>query len=161
MLTQNPDIFCICLMKQKFLVWYKHTFYLLWTLPFLRIFKEIENVSLKKCAKRGGVIKDKMWVFTIQETFVLSSICKKCQGTKIKAVLWSQSPSLFHPPFNSKHKNAFIWVPWLFWHMLEITKVSCLIKIHILFFMIPTLFACILRDICYLLKYAQGRGHKR
>ena len=30
-----------------------------------------------------------------------------------------------------------------------------MVKIHILSFMAPTLFACILRDICYLLKYAQ------
>ena len=41
---------------------------------------------------------------------------QKCQGTQIKAVLWS------HPPFNSKHKDAFIWVPWHFWHMLDKQK---------------------------------------
>ena len=51
------------------------------------ILKEIESVSLKKRAKRGGVIKDKMCVFTILETFVLSSINQKCQGSQIKAFL--------------------------------------------------------------------------
>ena len=35
------------------------------------------------------------------------------------------------------------------------TKVSCMVKTHILFFITLTLFVRILRDICYLLKYAQ------
>ena len=33
-------------------------------------------------------------------------------------------PSLFHPPFNSKHKNAFHWEPRHFLLMLEKRKVS-------------------------------------
>ena len=72
-----------------------HIFYFM-PPPLFAHFKE--SVSLKKRAKRGGVIKDKMCILTKQETFVLSSICQKCQGTQIKAVLLSQSPSLFDPP---------------------------------------------------------------
>ena len=55
--------------------------------PLFAHFKEIESVSLKKRVKMGGVIKDKRCVLTKQEMFVLSSICQKCQGTQIKAVL--------------------------------------------------------------------------
>ena len=88
LLFGNPDIFGICLIKQKFLVSFM-------PLPFLSVFKEICSLSPLKCAKRGGGTKDKMCVFTIRETFVFSSICQKCQGSQIKAVSWMQSPSLF------------------------------------------------------------------
>ena len=68
-----PDIFGICLIKQKFLK--KHTFYILILLsPIIR-------------AKRVRVIKDKICILKIQDTFVLSRICQKCQGTQIKAFL--------------------------------------------------------------------------
>ena len=56
-----------------------------------------------------------------------------------------------------KHKNAFIWVPWHFWHMRHKTKVSCIFKIQILSFMTPSLFAHILGDSIYLSKYEQKR----
>ena len=66
------------------------------------------------------------------------------------AVLWYKSPSLFHPPFNSKHKNAFHWKPWHFFPMYYFIKVSHMAKTQILSSMTPTLFARILRDICSL-----------
>jgi hypothetical protein len=43
-------------------------------------------ISLKIGTKMVEVIK-KYGFFTIQETFVLSSICQKCQGTQIKVRL--------------------------------------------------------------------------
>ena len=95
----------ICLIKQTFLVWSKHTFYVLWPLPFLSVFREIRSLSPLKCAKRGGGIKDKMCVFTIRETFVLSSICQKCQGSEYN---YTPSPfiKLWKPftPFNPSRK---------------------------------------------------------
>ena len=90
------------------------------------------HISLKICAKRVGVIKNKMCVFTIQETFVVLSICQKCQGTQIKAFLcfilkggWKMEGGL---------QTAFIWVLWHFWHMLDKTKISCFVKTQILSF---------------------------
>jgi hypothetical protein len=136
-LTRNLDIFCICLIKQKFLVWYNHTFYFLCSLPFLRILKWIDSVYLKKRAKKGGVIKHKMCVLGKQKTLLLYTIGENHHLTRFEAVLWSRSPSLFHSPFNSKHKNAFIWVPWHFWNMLDKTKVSSMVKIHISLFYSP------------------------
>ena len=59
----NLNIFWLYLIKAKFLVWPEHAFYLLWHLPFLRLFM----LSLKICAKRVGVIKDKMCVLKIQD----------------------------------------------------------------------------------------------
>ena len=53
---------------------------------------------------------------------------------------------LFIKNVSKYHKTAFIWVPWHFWHMLDKTKVSCMVKTHILSFMTPTLFECNLRD---------------
>ena len=44
-------------------------------------------LSPKIRAKRVRVIKDKICIFIIRETFVLSSICLKCQHTQIKAFL--------------------------------------------------------------------------
>ena len=44
--------------------------------------------SPKIRAKRVGVIKDQICILKIQDTFVLSSICQKCQGTQIKAFLF-------------------------------------------------------------------------
>ena len=128
-------------------------------------------LSPKIRAKRVRVIKDKICIFIIRETFVLSSICQKCQHTQIKAFLCfgikEKRGGSLYSSFNSKHKNAFIWVPWHFWHISNKTKVSCIFKIQILSFMTLTLFARILgdsiylskyaRDICYLLKYAQKR----
>ena len=43
-------------------------------------------------------------------------------------------PLPFSSLLNSKHKNAFIWVCWHFWHMLDKTKVSGMVNIHILYF---------------------------
>jgi hypothetical protein len=48
---------------------------------FARILRDICNLL------RVGVIKDKIYILKIQDTFVLSSICQKCQGTQIKAFL--------------------------------------------------------------------------
>ena len=44
-------------------------------------------LSPKIRAKKVRIIKDKLCIFIIQETFVLSSICLKCQHTQIKAFL--------------------------------------------------------------------------
>ena len=66
-------IWCI---KAMFLVCLKHTFYVFWPLPFLRVFKEIRSLSPLKCAKRKEGTKK---CVVLQETFVLSSICQKCQ----------------------------------------------------------------------------------
>ena len=53
-----------------------HIFYFI-PLPFLRVFKEIRSQpQLKKCAKGGGLIKDKMCVFTIRETFFIQAYAK-------------------------------------------------------------------------------------
>ena len=41
-----------------------------------------ERTSEKNAQKGEGAQKNKMCVFTIQETFVLSSICQKCQGSE-------------------------------------------------------------------------------
>ena len=87
--------------------------------PFYAYFERY-MLSLKICAKKGR------------------GICQKCQGTQIKAFLsfgikegnTNRGCSLYSP-FNSKHKNAFIWVPWHFWHMRNKTKESCI------FFMTP------------------------
>ena len=107
--------------------------------PFSAYFSRL-HISLKIWAKRVGTIKNKMCVFSIQETFVLSSICQKCQGTRIKGG-WKREG-------DCDHKTALIWVPWHFLHMLDNTKVSCMVKTHILSFMTPPLFAHILRDTC-------------
>ena len=71
----NLNIFWLYLIKAKFLVWPEHAFYLLWHLPFLRLFM----LSPKICAKRVGVIKDKMCILKIQDILLLSSIGIKRQ----------------------------------------------------------------------------------
>ena len=45
-------------------------------------YEEIRSLSPLKCAKRGGGTKNKQCTFTIQKTFVSSSICQKCQGSE-------------------------------------------------------------------------------
>ena len=55
--------------------------------PLFAHFKGVRERISQKRAKKGGVINDKKCVLTKQETFVLSSICQKCQNTQIKAVL--------------------------------------------------------------------------
>ena len=134
--------------------------------PFCAYFERY-MLSPKIRAKRVRVIKDNICILKIQDTFVLSLICQKCQDTQIKAFLCFKRWLFVFFSLIPKHKNAFIWVCWHFWHMLEKTKVSRMIKIQILSFMTQTLFARILgdsiylskyaRDICYLLKYAQKR----
>ena len=64
--------------------------------------------SPKISAKRVGVIKDKICILKIQDTFVLSSICQKCQGTQIKAFLsfgikekYTKRGGSLYSPFNS------------------------------------------------------------
>ena len=64
------------------------------------------------------VIKDKTCILKTQDTFFLSRICQKCQGTQIKAFLCfgidkknTKRGGSLYSSFNSKHKNAFIWVP--------------------------------------------------
>jgi hypothetical protein len=80
--------------------------------------------SPKIRAKRVGVIKDKICILKIQDTFVLSSICQKCPGTQIKAFLRLELKGEYKEPRK--------------------TKVSCIFKIQILSFMISTLFVRIL-----------------
>ena len=101
-------------------------------------------IYLLKYAEKGR--NHKMCVFTIRETFVSSSICQKCQGTQIKSFLCFQLKGGWKREGGCDHKTAFIWVPWHFLHMLDKTKVSDLVKTHILSFMTPPLFARILRD---------------
>ena len=111
LLFEYPDIFGICLIKQKCCVFSKYRFYQLWPNPISADFK-ILHISLKIHTKRIGTIK-KMCVFTLQETFVLSSICQKCQGTPIKAFLsfvikekYTKRGGSLYSPFNSKRKNV-------------------------------------------------------
>ena len=94
--------------------------------------------SLKIRAKRVGAIKDKICILKKQDTFVLSSICQKCQGTQIKEFLRFELKGEYKEPLLfvyfsliPKDKNAFMWVPWHFLHMLDKTKVSCIFKIQI------------------------------
>ena len=128
--------------------------------PFLRILKEIESVFLKKRANRVRVIKDKMYIFTIRETFVLSSICQKYQGSQIKAFLCLKLKGEWKREGDCDHKTAFIWIPRHFWHMLD-KQVSRVVKTHISFFLTPPLFARFLRDTLSIsLKMRKkGRGH--
>ena len=58
----------------------------LWPHPFCTYFERY-MLSTKIRAKRVGVIKDKICILKIQDTFVLSRICKKSQGTQIKVFL--------------------------------------------------------------------------
>ena len=52
------------------------------TLPlFARFLRDTLSISFKM-RKKGRWNKNKMCVFTIRETFVLSSICQKCQGSE-------------------------------------------------------------------------------
>ena len=117
-----PNIFGICLIKQKFFVWSIQTFHLLWPLPFLRVFERY-RLSPKIRAKRVGVKKYKIYILKIQDTFVISSICQKCQDTQIKAFLYfrmregtQRATSLPVPFLILKDKSSFIWVPWHFLH---------------------------------------------
>ena len=64
----------------------KTQIFFLWPLPFCAYFERYMQ-SPKIRAKRVGVIKDKICILKIQDTFVLSSICQKCQVTQIKAFL--------------------------------------------------------------------------
>ena len=92
--------------------------------------------------------------------FVLLSICKKCRSTQIKAFLCFKIMGGWK---SCNHKTAFIWVPWHFCHMLDKTKVSCLVKTHILSFMTPSLFARFLRYTLYISfkLRKKGRGHNK
>ena len=128
----------------------KYLFCLTFDLNFLHIVKEIESVSLKKTRKKG-IIKHKMCALDIQEhiyILIFYTIGEKHHFNLIRSSFVIAVPLPFMSPFNAKHKNTFIWVPWQFWHMLNKTKVFCMIKKHILFFMTSTLFAHILKDIC-------------
>ena len=113
--------------------------------PFCAYFRR-KHISLKIRAKRVGTIIDKMCILIIRETFVLSNICLKCQHTQIKAFLCFELKGGWKREGDCDHKTAFIWVSWHFWYMLDKTKVSCLVKIHILSFMTFPLFARFLRD---------------
>ena len=94
----------------------KKTFYLLCPLPFfLRILKEIESITLKKRAKRGGVIKHKMCFLGY---YTIYTNGKKHHFNPIHSSFVIAVPLLFTSPFNSKNKAVFIWVPWHFWHFL-------------------------------------------
>ena len=57
-------------------------------------------------------------------------------------------------PFSDKEEQIFL-IKICFLIFLAYAKVSRMVKAHILFFMALTLFARILRDIRYLLKYEQ------
>ena len=135
--------------KNKSFSYGKNKYFIFNGNPFCAYFERYMR-SPKIQAKSFRVIKDKICILKKKNTFVLSYICQKCQGTRIKAFL-----SFGIKAFNSKHKNAFIRVPWHFLHMHDKTKVSYIFKIQILSFMSPTLFARILGDSIYLSKCAQ------
>ena len=48
----------------------------------------------------------------------------KVSGYPNKSSFVIAVPLPFSSPFNSKHKNAFIWVTLHFWHMFDKTKVA-------------------------------------
>ena len=130
--------------------------------PLSAYFRRL-HISLKIRAKRVKAIRNKKCVFTIRETFVLSSLCKKCQHTQIKAFLCFELKGGSKREGDCDHKTAFIWVLWYILHMLDKTKVFYLVKIHILSFMTPPLFARYLRDTIYISfkMRKKGRGHKK
>ena len=103
-----------------------------------------------------------MCIFTIRETFVLSSICQKCQHTQIKAFLCFEFKGGWKREGDFDHKTACIWVPWHFLHMFDKTKVFYLVKTHILSSLTRPLFSHYLRDtisISFKMR-KKGRGHK-
>ena len=123
--------------------------------PFSAYFRRL-RISLKIRAKRERTIKNKMCVFNLKETFVLSSICQKCQDTKIKAFLCFELEGGWKREEDRDHKTAFIWVFWHFLHMLVKTKVFYLVKTHILCFITLPLFAHYLRDTISIAKRRGG-----
>ena len=90
---------------------------------------------------------NKMCVFTIQETFVLSSICQKCQGTQIKAFLCFKLKGDEKGRGTVITKLLQIGLKWCFLPMVYKNNVSCLPKIHILCLMTTSLFARFWRDL--------------
>ena len=130
--------------------------------PFCAHFRRL-HISLKIRVKRVESIKNKMCIFTIRETFVFSSICQKYQGTQIKAFLCFELKGGWKREGDYDHKTAFIWVPWHFLHMLNKTKVSRLVKTHILCFKTLLLLACYLRDTISISfkMHKKGRGQKK
>ena len=103
-----------------------------------------------------------MSIFTIRETFVLSSICQKCQDSQIKEFLCFKLKGGWKREGDCNHKTAFIWEPWNF-YMLDKIQVFCMVKTHILSFMTPPLFVRFLRDmLSFSFKMRKkGRGHKK
>ena len=73
--------------KNKSFSYNKNTHFIFYgSYPFCAYFERY-MLSPKIRAKRVRVIKDKLCIFIIRETFVLLSICQKCQHTQIKAFL--------------------------------------------------------------------------
>ena len=110
-----PDIFCIYFINKSFSYGQNTNFIFYGPYPFCAYFERYCMLSPKIRAKRVGVIKDKICILKIQDTFVLSRICQKCQGTQIKAFLSfgikegdTKRGCSLYSPFNSKHKNTFI-----------------------------------------------------
>ena len=65
----------------------------------LRIVEEIESVSLKKRAKKGGVIKQKMSVLGKQETLLLYTIGENHHFKQIQSCfVIAVAPPFFIPP---------------------------------------------------------------
>ena len=54
LLFRYPDIFCICLIKQKFFIWSKNTFYLLPPSLFTRFLIDMISISFKMRKKGKG-----------------------------------------------------------------------------------------------------------
>ena len=82
-------------------------------------------ISLKIGTKMVEVIK-KYGFFTIQETFVLSSICQKCQGTQIQAILCFELKGDEKGRGTAITKLLQIGLKWWFWPMVYKSNVSCL-----------------------------------
>ena len=108
------------------------------------------------------VIKDKICIFKIQNTFVLCHICQKCQGTQIKAFLC----------FGIKERDVALCIPpsircikTLLFEYLDIFCIcvinqKCLVFSKYRFYLLwlQPFFVRILGDSIYLKK---GRDHKK
>ena len=104
-----------------------------------------------------------MCIFKIRETFFSQAYAKNVRVFQIKAFLCFELKGGWKREGDCNQKTAFIWEPWHFWHMLNKTKVSPIVKTHILSCMTPPLFARFLRDmlsISFKMR-KKGRGHKK
>ena len=80
LLFEYSDIFGICLNKS--VLYFQNTDFIFHDPnPFSTYYRRL-HISLKIRAKREKTKKYQMCISTLRETFVLSSICRKCQDTQ-------------------------------------------------------------------------------